>query len=123
MIQCVLTGVTIGNDACENCKIHSCERYKMYKQKCKEENSLEYAPVLVPEIKIFTLKDNNISILNSIFGDVNIYLFTRDGSEFDEEITLHDYRSDSLFITLPKRWIGRKVLINYTRNFLGRKLI
>lgn len=69
-------------------------------------------PLLMPRIKVFKLKDNHISILESIRGDVKISMKNTDDS-YDTKIILHNYRGESLFITLPKEWIGNEIIIRY----------
>ena len=69
------------------------------------------APLLMPRIKIFKLKDNHISILESIRGDVKILMKNKD--DYDTKIILRDYQGESLFITLPKEWIGNEIVIRY----------
>ena len=69
-------------------------------------------PLLMPRIKIFKLKGNSISILESIRGDVKILMKNKDDS-YDTKIILHDYQGESLFITLPKEWIGNEIVIRY----------
>lgn len=68
-------------------------------------------PILMPRIKIFKLKDNHISILESIRGDVKILMKNKD--DYDTKIILRDYQGESLFITLPKEWIGNEIVIRY----------
>ena len=69
------------------------------------------APLLMPRIKIFKLKDNHISILEPIRGDVKILMKNKD--DYDTKIILRDYQGESLFITLPKEWIGNEIVIRY----------
>lgn len=69
-------------------------------------------PLLMPRIKVFKLKDNHISILEHIRGDVKILMKNKDDS-YDTKIILHDYQGESLFITLPKEWIGNEIIIRY----------
>jgi len=69
------------------------------------------APLLMPRIKIFKLKDNHISILEPIRGDVKILMKNKD--DYDTKIILCDYQGESLFITLPKEWIGNEIVIRY----------
>jgi hypothetical protein len=61
---------------------------------------------------VFKLKDNHISILESIRGDVKISMTNKDDS-YDTKIILHDYQGESLFLTLPKEWIGNEILMKY----------
>lgn len=68
-------------------------------------------PLLMPRIKIFKLKDNHISVLESIRGDVKILMKNKD--DYDTKIILRDYQGESLFITLPKEWIGNEIVIRY----------
>jgi hypothetical protein len=70
------------------------------------------APILMPRIKIFKLKDNHISILESIRGDVKI-LMKNKANSYDTKIILRDYWGESLFITLPEEWIGNEIVIRY----------
>ncbi len=70
------------------------------------------APILMPRIKVFKLKDNHISILEFIRGDVKILMKNKDDS-YDTKIILRDYQGESLFITLPKEWIGNEIIIRY----------
>lgn len=69
-------------------------------------------PLLMPRIKVFKLKDNHISILESIRGDVKILMKNKDDN-YDTKIILHDYQGESLFVTLPKEWIGNEILMKY----------
>ena len=69
-------------------------------------------PLLMPRIKVFKLKDNHISILEPIRSDVKILMKNKDDS-YDTKIILHDYQGESLFITLPKEWIGNEIIIRY----------
>lgn len=69
-------------------------------------------PIIMPRIKTFTLKDNHITILEAIRGNVQLLIKDVDG-KFIPKIVLHDYRGESLFITLPKEWIGEEILMRY----------
>lgn len=69
-------------------------------------------PIIMPRIKTFTLKDNHITILEAIRGNVQLLIKDVDG-KFIPKIILHNYIGESLFITLPKEWIGEEVLMRY----------
>ena len=81
----------------------------------------EDSPLLIPKLKYTELKDNHLSILDPIKGDVSIY-FVGDKGDVEEKITLRDYNGKSLFITLPKEWIGEKILVKYIWYGAGHKL-
>lgn len=36
--RCGNTGVVVGSEWCGLCRVHGCEGYKSYKQKCKNKN-------------------------------------------------------------------------------------
>ena len=77
--------------------------------------------LLMPRIKIFKLKDNHISILESIRGDVKILMKNKD--DYDTKIILRDYRGESLFITLPEEWISNEIVIRYDGLFPEGKIV
>ena len=78
-------------------------------------------PLLMPRIKVFKLKDNHISILESIRGDVKILMKNKD--DYNTKIILRDYRGESLFITLPEEWIGNEIVVRYDGVFPEGKII
>ena len=84
------------------------DRYISRNSKSGEQDS----PLMMPKLKYTELKDNHLSILDPIKGDVSIY-FVGDKGDIEEKITLRDYNNKSLFITLPKEWIGKKILVKY----------
>lgn len=69
-------------------------------------------PIIMPRIKEFKLKDNHITILEAIRGNVRLFIKDVD-RKYIPKIILHDYKGESLFMTLPKEWIGEEVLIRY----------
>lgn len=78
-------------------------------------------PLMMPRLKYVKLKDNHLTILEPIKGNVSIY-FVGDKGEIEEKITLYDYSGKSLFITLPKEWIGKNILVKYIWYGVGHKL-
>lgn len=93
------------------------DRYISRNSKSDKQDS----PLIMPRLQYTELKDNHLSILEPIKGNVSIY-FIGDKGDVEEKITLHEYIGDGLYMTLPKEWIGRKILVKYIWYDAGHKL-
>ena len=75
--------------------------------------------IRIPAIKVITIPDNRvIHIDDKIFGELVIKLINDDGSVYVKgcEIKMPGYSGEhGCFITAPKAWVNKTVLVKYER--------
>lgn len=75
--------------------------------------------VRIPAIKVITINDNRIiHIDDQIFGKLVIRLIDDNTNELVDgcEVSIPDYSGEyGCFVTVPKAWINKKVLVKYER--------
>ncbi len=80
--------------------------------------------IRIPAIKVIKISDNRvIHIGDQIFGTLVIKLLNEDG-DFVEgcDIQIPEYCGEECFITVPKTWIGKQVMVKYEREVMAKKL-
>lgn len=78
--------------------------------------------ITMPYLKIIKVPDNRvINIDEPVFGTLVFVLFDEDGNEITKT-EIHDYDGENVFITVPKSWIGKQVLVKYGRKVSAVKL-
>ena len=75
--------------------------------------------IRIPAIKVITIPDNRvIHIDDQIFGELVVKLINDDGSDYVKgcEIKMPEYSGEyGCFITAPKAWVNKTVLVKYER--------
>ena len=78
----------------------------------------------IPAIKVIKISDDRvIHIDDQIFGKLVIKLLSEDG-DFVEgcDIQIPEYCGEECFITVPKAWIGKQVMVKYEREVMAKRL-
>ena len=74
--------------------------------------------VRMPKLQVITIsEEHNILIAERVYGKLFIKLLNDDNT-IDEEggdINIPDYSGEYVLISVPKKWIGKKVLVKYDR--------
>ena len=78
----------------------------------------------IPVIKVIKISnDRVIHIDDQIFGKLVIKLLSEDGDFIEEcDIQIQGYCGEECFITVPKAWIGKQVLVKYERDVMAKRL-
>lgn len=80
--------------------------------------------IRVPKIQVITIDEkHSIHITEEVYGTLCVLLLD-DNYNVDKEgceIKICDYSGENVFISLPKKWIGREVLVRYEREVEAEK--
>lgn len=78
----------------------------------------------IPAIKVIKISNNRVIHINDkIFGKLIIKLLNGDGGFVEGcDIQVSGYCGEECFITVPKAWIGKQVVVKYDRDVMARKL-
>ena len=85
---------------------------------------VDLGKIRIPAIKVIKISDNRVIHINDkIFGKLIIKLLNEDGDSVEGcDIQVSGYCGEECFITVPKAWIGKQVMVKYERDVMAKKL-
>ena len=69
--------------------------------------------IIVPIVKIVTVPENRMIGLTNVLGELVIKLLNDNDDSVAASLKLGKYDHEDVYYTVPKAWVGKKLLIKY----------